>query len=227
MEIDGFNFLELDKLMRSIYVHRRVDSGPRNRMVGRVVDNVLTNTFINNISNIIKLFDPIKAENFKTIGRIFTIFNKYLCAARRLTAREIKEIETASKELKEKFGTLFPEREITPKIHMLMVHVPLFAKQYQTLGLFSEAVIESVHAEQNTIERTLYCVDNDLTQLKLSFMWSALKRDCRIPPHTPTCRRCPTCRKPIAASASSERCRCYDEPISIYDFMEMHDDESL
>ena len=67
------------------------------------------------------------------------------------------------------FGTLFREklststnkgRVVTPKIHILECHIPVFARQYGTVGLLGADGVEHLHKIQKVIERrTIFVKD--------------------------------------------------------------------
>jgi hypothetical protein len=49
---------------------------------------------------------------------------------------------------------------IKPKMHILEVHVPAFARKWKTVGFFGEDVIETVHKEYNSYERRMCSLRN-------------------------------------------------------------------
>jgi hypothetical protein len=63
-----------------------------------------------------------------------------------------------------KTGNMHPllgeKTSIKPKMHILEVHVPAFARKWKTVGFFGEDVIETVHKEYNSYERRMCSLRN-------------------------------------------------------------------
>ena len=55
---------------------------------------------------------------------------------------------------------------ITPKMHILEIHIPEFARQWRTVGFFGEDVVETLHKNFNELLRRLCCIRNPLDQMK-------------------------------------------------------------
>lgn len=64
-----------------------------------------------------------------------------------------------------KFGLLFAqhfsENSVTPKIHILVHHVPEFIEMFRTIGKMSEQGVESTHAQMNKQGRTFVVIRSD------------------------------------------------------------------
>ncbi len=56
------------------------------------------------------------------------------------------------------FHVLFPDKNITRKIHELIFNVPLFLRRFGTIGMLSEEEGESLHASINCELRQLVAV---------------------------------------------------------------------
>ena len=67
------------------------------------------------------------------------------------------------------FPETFPNEQIPPKLHFLLCHVFECAILWNTVGLFSEQGIESLHAQLNADERIFASVGDDTTRVKLMF----------------------------------------------------------
>ena len=206
LAFDGQTLRRYRDLINSILVHRKINQGLRAALVGSVVGKLLTDKIKQKLVDIIRTCDTTAADNMKYLLDSFTIMHKCLMAARRLTDEEIVELRNTANTLGAKFPQMYPTRQISPKLHILFIHVPEFAERYRTIGLFSESAFESIHGEFNRYDKTYACMDDDLKQLVLSFCLSSLKHDVRIAPHVIKARVC-KCGKQIKKSAA-DRCTC-------------------
>ena len=57
---------------------------------------------------------------------------------------------------KTKHPVLQGNTSIIPKMHILEVHIPAFAREWRTVGFFGEDVIETLHKDYNELNRR-YC----------------------------------------------------------------------
>jgi hypothetical protein len=57
---------------------------------------------------------------------------------------------------KTKHPVLQENTSIIPKMHILEVHIPAFAREWRTVGFFGEDVIETLHKDYNELNRR-YC----------------------------------------------------------------------
>ena len=73
--------------------------------------------------------------------------------------RKTMHVEKSHQLLKEKLS-------ITPKMHILEVHIPEFARQWRTVGFFGEDVVETLHNNFNEPLRRLCSIRNPLDQMK-------------------------------------------------------------
>lgn len=98
------------------------------------------------------------------LSSIFNLTN----VARFLNKEEIIELTNNCK-LYEEFSTInFKDKTVTVKAHMLMKHVSPFAIKFNTVGLFSEQSIESMHNFMNQIHRR-YNIRGDERSMMLAF----------------------------------------------------------
>ena len=60
------------------------------------------------------------------------------------------------------------KRHVRPKHHNLETHIPIFARHWNVVGLFSEDIVETVHRQVNVLESTVTNLKNQkLTLLRL------------------------------------------------------------
>ena len=73
--------------------------------------------------------------------------------------RKTMHVDKSHPLLKEKLS-------ITPKMHILEVHIPEFARQWRTVGFFGEDVVETLHKNFNKLLRRLCSIRNPLDEMK-------------------------------------------------------------
>ena len=56
---------------------------------------------------------------------VFSVMHKYLMAARRLTDAETIELLITANTLGAKYPVMYPTRQISPKLHIMCIHVPV------------------------------------------------------------------------------------------------------
>jgi hypothetical protein len=71
-----------------------------------------------------------------------------------LSAFEIDKLTSLCWDLGSLYPKLFPDKTITPKLHILVFHVPQFAAKWKYVGMFSESGFESIHKNVNAKCRT-------------------------------------------------------------------------
>ena len=128
------------------------------------------------------------------------LFNKFLDIYKLMSVKKIlaeHEIESLSNMCYE-FGKWFPENfpneTITIKMHLLIYHVPQFVKKYKSLRLFSEQMLESIHANANTLHRTFCSVRERPKQLKLVYTHLTLKSQVPASIKETVARKCFSCK---------------------------------
>jgi hypothetical protein len=129
----------------------------------------------------------------------------------KLSNKSQKEISTTCNWIGNNFSLMFPERIISPKLHMLIVHVPQFAQKYNNLGLYSESAFESVHGEMNKLEQVFANVTDREKSLGCILTRAELKRQNGFGRHSPAKRMCSKCGKHIAQN-SEQKCKCKRNP---------------
>jgi hypothetical protein len=90
---------------------------------------------------LVELFDL-----FASAYRLYT-------AARFLREAEIEQLSRVCRRFGLLFHTYFPDESITPKLHMLAIHLPAFAREHHTVGLLTEQTGEAMHSQVNRLLR--------------------------------------------------------------------------
>ncbi len=88
---------------------------------------------------------PLLLELFQ----LFAACYKLNTADRFLSPEEITSLSEQCRSFGTKFKQYFPQESITPKMHLLCVDIPRFARTYGIVGLYSEQAVESMHARVN------------------------------------------------------------------------------
>lgn len=108
-------------------------------------------------------------QNFKKIFTIFRDIQRLMSANRFLTSDEIETFNNLCIAYGKRFPILFPNRNLTRKMHKLIFTVPRFVRKFKTLGKLSEEEGESLHAAVNQELRQLACVRDQSEKIRLVF----------------------------------------------------------
>ena len=112
-----------------------------------------------------------KLDMHVKITKVFGIFSQicpYLfLKSRLLTSDEIATVKELCTQFGQVFPVLFPEVNVTRKIHELVFNVPHFLSRFKTVGMMSEEEGESLHASINCELRNLYSVCDPAEKLAL------------------------------------------------------------
>ena len=175
---------EYDTLFATIAVCRKTNQGARGQIVGSVVEKMYESTFISKLSEVL---NKDADQEMKTrVSGIITFMQKYsqirlfLKYIHNFKNSEIDDLKTKCDWLGKNFPLLFPDRAITPKLHMLFIHVPQFAAKHKNLGLFSESAFESLHGEFNHYDRVYACVTNTGKSMQLQMACAEIRRSPRV-----------------------------------------------
>ena len=158
-EFEGDHTKTYNNLKNSILVHRKHNVGLRGALVGSVANKMFAPEFIKDLSVLIALTNGADVEFKKRADNIILFMKQYskvrphMRSLDKLTNKSQKEITKTCDWIGNNFTRMFPERIISPTLHMLIVHVPQFAQKYNNLGLYSESAFESVHGEVNKSEQ--------------------------------------------------------------------------
>ena len=58
---------------------------------------------------------------------------------------QVADLQTKAHEFGNWYPVKFPDQTITPKMHIMIYHMPELAQLYHTVGMFSEQAGESIH----------------------------------------------------------------------------------
>jgi len=207
----GEHIQALSSLIKSIQPKRKHNVGLRGAIVGSVASKMFEAKFIAELSSVLtkNVNDELKqrADNIITFMTKYEKIRHHIKSIHRLEQAALDELSANCEWLGENFHTLFPKRIISPKLHMLFIHVPQFARKHKNLGLFSESAFESVHAEFNNYDRTFASVTKRLESLKCIWRAAEVRRVKGFGEHKPPPRICPKCHCEIA-KRSTPTCTC-------------------
>ena len=84
-----------------------------------------------------------------------------------LTQEEIIDLNVSLVEMLSELQNANKDMSMTPKLHMLVEHVPEFVAKHKTWGLISEQPIEALHAYYNQQERRFCAIRDPALRLKM------------------------------------------------------------
>jgi hypothetical protein len=230
-EYKGEYIKAVTKLYESIQPKRKHNVGLRGTIVGSVATKMFTTDFIAALSSVLsKDANEALKERAANIIQFMNNYSKareHIKSVRELSKDALKELSTACTWMGDNFHIKFPRRTISPKLHMLFIHVPQFARKHNNLGLFSESAFESIHAEFNQYDRTYASVTDRLKSLQCIWQAAELRRQPGFDEYKPIRRLCATCGCAMAKGVvpqcecprktrtkSGKRQRTDDEPVS-------------
>jgi hypothetical protein len=118
---------------------------------------------------------PQLRDRFVGVLILFSQIHGLIFTARFLTEDEIVRLTDMCHWLGIIHPNQFPERNITPKLHILVFHMPEFVARWKSLGLFSESGLESIHKGINTQMRTFCPIREKKKKVSLVFQNHSLK----------------------------------------------------
>ena len=89
-------------------------------------------------------------------------------ASRPLCDHEIASFCYDAYEFGHWFPINFPKQRITPKMHVMIYHMPELAQKYHTIGMFSEQAGEAIHTVFNKLNRQYVYMGSDVKRLDAS-----------------------------------------------------------
>ena len=98
------------------------------------------------------------------LSRLYTLHSLY-SLARPLCDHEVDELTSKCHEFGCWFPVSFPKNRITPKMHVMIYHMPELAQRYRTVGMFSEHAGEAIHTVFNKLNRQYVYLGSDLKRL--------------------------------------------------------------
>ncbi|CAI5453151.1 unnamed protein product [Caenorhabditis angaria] len=111
--------------------------------------------------NVEKLFEIFPDSNFtRSLKYIMLRLSKIetYSSATYLTEFEIQDLKNNIYNMVLEMKKVYPEKSVTPKLHIMVQHFPVFADKYKTLGKTSEQGAEAQHAEINIMNRDLSAI---------------------------------------------------------------------
>ena len=87
-------------------------------------------------------------------------------ASRPLCDHEISSFCFNACEFGHWFPINFPSHRITPKMHVMIYHMPELAQKYRTIGMFSEQGGEAIHTVFNKLDRQYVYMGSDVKRLE-------------------------------------------------------------
>jgi len=112
-----------------------------------------------------------------------------------LSESEITSLCAACTNFGAKFVDYYPNESITPKLHVLSVEFPRFARENGTVGLLAEQAIESFHAQVNQLHRAYAAMGECRRKYELIFQAASRLHNPLIPHFEPPPRICSICQK--------------------------------
>lgn len=139
-------------------------------------------------------------SRLRELFELFAKCYKLYTADRFLKAEEVESLATSCKSFGEKFTEYYRWESLTPKLHLLCVEIPRFARLHHTVGLYSEQAIESLHAETNQLLRDYAGMGKSARKHMLVFQALYRKHCPAIPVFDPPRRLCSVCDGPLAGN---------------------------
>ena len=162
------NQIDLDKKMISLGIDRKAFQG------GQILGN--------HCDILLKKFEELlpfmpKQSDQSLFRDYFNCLNNILGPCSRPAFYDNATIESINQNCFT-LGVLYPKifRNIIPKVDDVVFHLPIFLKEYRTIGLLNSEDTERIHREFNSIMRDLVCVRDGPEKLKIAFKRLYLRR---------------------------------------------------
>ena len=98
------------------------------------------------------------------LSRLYALHALY-SLARPLCDHEVSELTSLCHEFGCWFPIHFPKLRLTPKMHVMIYHMPELAARYRTVGMFSEHAGEAIHTVFNKLNRQYVYLGSDEKRL--------------------------------------------------------------
>ena len=98
------------------------------------------------------------------LSRLYSLHALY-SLDRPLCDHEVEQLTSLCHEFGHWYPLNFPKQRITPKMHVMIYHMPELAQPYRTVGMFSEQVGEAIHTVFNKLNRQYVYLGSDLKHL--------------------------------------------------------------
>ena len=99
------------------------------------------------------------------LSRLYSLHALY-SLARPLCDHEVEQLTSLCHEFGCWFPIKFPKHRITPKMHVMIYHMPELAQKYHTVGMFSEHPGEAIHTVFNKLNRQYVYLGSDLKRIE-------------------------------------------------------------
>ena len=113
------------------------------------------------------------------LSRLHSLHQIY-SAARPLCDHEIQSFCYNAYEFGHWFPINFPTHSITPKMHVMIYHMPELAVRYRTIGMFSEQAGEAIHTVFNKLDRQYVYMGSDVKRLEATMNRCMRLHDPRV-----------------------------------------------
>jgi hypothetical protein len=155
-----------------------------------------------------KLLTKPVGEWLEELFGLFVSASHLYTAARFLSEAEIDQLSRDCRRFGLLFHTYFPDESITPKLHMLAIHLPAFAREHHTVCLLTEQTGEAMHSHVNQLLRE-YAGMGDCSRKYIQVFQALCRMHCPdIPAFEPPRRLCGKCQQPLAGQqAAHAACR--------------------
>ena len=91
---------------------------------------------------------------------------------------------------------VFPDQTITPKMHIMIYHMPELAQLYHTVGMFCEHGGEALHPVFNKLGRQYVYLSSDVKRMQAMMNRCIRIHDPRVLQHVPVRRTRRTKKEP-------------------------------
>ena len=179
---------ELVDALEKMKVERQAYHG--NVMVGNHCEKVLEKH-----SELTKVIE--EHDRYDSFNKVFSLFNsamKLMMTRRFLSDDEILTLTSLCYEFGAIFPVLFPERNVTRKIHEFVFNVPKFVQKHKTIGLLSEQEGESKHSSVKAELRSLASVRDHGDRMRLVMEKEELRSYVDKSIAAPIPKMCQNCR---------------------------------
>ena len=99
------------------------------------------------------------------LSRLYSLHALY-SLARPLCDHEVEQLTSLCHEFGCWFPIKFPKHRITPKMHVMIYHMPELAQKYRTVGMFSEHPGEAIHTVFNKLNTQYVYLGSDLKRIE-------------------------------------------------------------
>ena len=99
------------------------------------------------------------------LSRLYSLHALY-SLARPLCDHEVEQLTSLCHEFGCWFPVNFPKHRITPKMHVMIYHMPELAQKYRTVGMFSEHPGEALHPVFKKLDQQYVYLGSDLKRIE-------------------------------------------------------------